>query len=258
MEPLDQIDRYLDNRLPAEETAQFERELAWNADLQTLLDSVRLAREAVKTAALRAKVRSLHEQFVQELPPLAINDDRPQHGEAPIIALQTTRSSGWVLRIAASVLLAVAYGTYQYSTLNADGFYAANYVQYQLPVTRTAPTNPGSLDKLYHDADFPAVIRAFAQLPAQTPKDYFLTGLAHLHQKQFDQAIDRFAAVRQHSGESYEQETDYYLALAYVGAGRISEAYPLFDKIHKSPRHLYHRAVSNRDLWRLKLLRTKE
>ncbi|MBC8154530.1 MAG: hypothetical protein H7Z72_16625 [Bacteroidetes bacterium] len=263
MEPIERIDLYLDKQLSAEQAAQLERDLDRDPSLRTLLTSVRLARDAVKTAALRDRVNALHHQFIQDLPPLETTDEGSVENPVPVMPLRPARSVGWLVGVAASVVLALlGYGLYQYTVLNATGFYAAKYVQYQLPVTRGTTTGPTPLDQLYAAADFPEVPRQFARLSVRTPKDYFLTALAHLHQSQFDPAIDRFTDLRQlnrqQNRDAYEQETDYYLALAYLGAGRVSDAYPLFEKINQTPRHLYHRTITDWDLWRLNILTYKE
>ena len=85
--------------------------------------------------------------------------------------------------------------------------------------------------------------------------------MAHLQQQQYGQAIERFKALQQanelRDKPLFEQEADYYLALAYLGGGRLGDAYPLFEKINKTPRHLYHQNVTDQDLWKLSLLRWK-
>lgn len=262
METLEQIDRYLDRALSLEETVGLEQSLQTDAELQNLFDRVTIVRDAVRSSALRSRVRNLHMQYIDE-----IRQQDEAANQMPDIAqvrpLRYAQSLRWGARVAASGLLLLAgYGSYKYGTTNIDSYYSDKFMAYQLPNNRgKADEALSSLEALYRGGNFAGVSQRFAGLETPTPHDQFLTGMAHLQQQQYAQAIERFKVLQQanelRDKPLFEQETDYYLALAYLGAGRPGDAYPLFEKINKTHRHLYHQNVTDQDLWKLSLLRWK-
>ena len=255
MTPIELIDNYLDNRLPVQQAQQLEGELQQDADLRRLLDNVTIAREAIRSGALRVRMKQLHEEYMKEI--------ETERTGVNLLPMYRKQSFTWALRIAASLLLGVtAYSSYEFTVLDKDRYYETKYMPYQLPVTRGRAESFTTLDSLYSAGSHVAVIKQFTNLAAQSPRDYFLTAMSHLQQGRFDQAIALFSTLRwkdaQQGTDYFYQETDYYLALAYLGANRIDEAYGLFERIHNSPRHLFHQTVSERDLIRLKILLVKQ
>jgi hypothetical protein len=254
MTHIELIDQYLDSLLTSEQAQQLEVNLQNDAELQRLFYSVKIAREAIQSRALSARVKKLHGQYIHEI-------ERHNDNVIPASRWQSS-SSGWILRIAASfLLLLMAYSTYQFSQLTTDGFYNDKYLTYRLPVTRGNTVATHALDVFYASGDMKAVIRQFASQPTKEPRDYFLTAMAHLQQNEYSQAATLLSQLRQynviHNTSYFGQESDYYLALAYIGSNRLSEAQHLFEAIHNSPQHLYSRTVTEADLLTLKALSLK-
>lgn len=263
METLEQIDRYLDRVLLADEALELEKNLQANHELRDLLDQVLIARDVVRASGLRAQVRSLHTQLLRELQldQQASKTEGNTTWVRPLL-FNWGRSLQWTARVAASGLLLLAgYGSYQYATTTIDTYYSAKFVDYKLPATRGTSETNSTLDKLFWEGNYAAITQQSRGLETQTPRGHFLTGMAHLYQHQYYQATSHFLTIRRTNKQMetalFEQETDYYLALAYLGEGRIDEAYPLFEKIRNTPRHLYHRNITDVDLWKLSLLRWK-
>ena len=255
METLELIDKYINNQLGQSQLEQLEIDLQKDADLQQLLDSVLISRDAIRLRGLSLKVKGLHEHYVDEI--------RAQPNQNNVRKMPVRREYAWASRIAASVLVGLlGYGTYQYTDLNKNGVYADKFISYQLPTTRGSGDNLSPLNELYQSGEYAAVIRNFSALSSKAPSDYFLTGIACLQRHQYDQAIDKFTALRalnKQQGEAYfNEETDYYLALAYLGAGKIDKAYTLFKSIHNAPRHLFGELVTDLDLLKLNILRLKD
>lgn len=262
METLEQIDRYLDRTLTLDEAVGLEQNLQTDAELQNLFERVTVVRDAVRSSALRSRVRTLHMQFIDEIRQQdEAANDKPDYTK--VRPLRYAQSLRWGARVAASGLLLLAvYGSYKYGSTNIDSYYSDKFMAYQLPNNRgEAEQVLTSLDALYRSGNFADVVQRFAGLSSPTPHDQFLTGMAHMQQQQYKEAIDRFTALRLSnelkSETLFEQETDYYLALAFLGSGRVGDAYPLFEKINKTPRHMYNQNVTDEDLWKLGLLRWK-
>ncbi|WP_019986370.1 tetratricopeptide repeat protein [Rudanella lutea] len=265
MEQLERIDRYLDRTLPVDEADKLEQMLQIDFELQSLLDRVTIVKDAVRSAGLRNQVRDLHFQFMHELDLDQPGDDVSDTAPEKVIVrpLWYQQPVRWTARIAASgLLLLLGYGTFQYATTNVGTLYSAKFIKYELPNTRGSEEAKTSLDVLYQAGNYDAVIEAFMTSPTQTQRDQFLTAMAYLQKEQYGQAIERFSTLRtlneQNNRQLFEQESDYYLALAYLGNERIDEAYSLFKKIKNTPRHLYNQNVTEQDLWKLNLLRWKK
>ena len=257
MVKLEQIDQYLDHQLPEEEVREFEKNLQRDADLQRLLNSVYLVRESVQAKALSDRIRRIHNQHLEE--------EQVESLRLPgrVVPMPVRQPFNWALRIAASLLLGVtAYNTYELATLNSSRYYESKFMPYQLPITRSRAENVSKLDSLYASGSYEATVEQFSKLTAKHPRDYFLTGMAQLQSRNFDQAITLFTTLRENNSQPaaqyFVQETDYYLALAYVGINRIDEAQTLFKSIRNNPRHNYYRTVTDGDLLKLNLLRVKQ
>lgn len=259
METLELLDQYIDNQLIPVQLVQLEKDLQQDANLQRLLDSVVISREAIRYRALTNKVKGLHQQYINE-----IRADPDQDYDQDIVRpMPVRRDYSWVLRIAASVLIAMlGYGSYQYAALDKSQVYGDKFISYQLLTTRGSADALSPLHSAYLSGNYGVVIRQFSTLSTKAPIDYFLTGVAYLQQHEYAQAINRFTelrAVNQHQQEVYfDEETDYYLALAYLGAGRLDESYSFFKAIHDAPRHLFSESVTELDLAKLNVLRLKE
>ncbi|WP_020606335.1 anti-sigma factor family protein [Spirosoma spitsbergense] len=259
METIELLDQYIDNQLVPDQIAQLEKDLQQDADLQRLLDSVVISREAIRYRALTIKVKGLHQQYIDE-----IRADPGQDYDQDVIRpMPVRRDYSWALRIAASVLIALfGYGSYQYAALDKSQVYTNKFISYRLLTVRGSADQLSPLRSAYLSENYGSVIRQFNTLSIKAPIDYFLTGVACLQQHEYVQAISRFTelrAVNKYQKEVYfREETDYYLALAYLGAGRLNESYSLFKSIHDAPQHLFSESVTELDLVKLNVLRLKE
>ncbi len=254
MDNLELIDQYLDNRLTLEQARQVELTLQKDVDLQQLAESLRVAREAIQFRALNHKLKGLHKHYVQEV--------KLAQPDATVLALHRNPVYTWGLRIAASLLFcALSYSTYQVAALNPERVYTESFIPYDLPTARGNAQETSGMESAYVSGDYTAVTSQFTQLATISQRDYFLAGVSYLQQKKYDQALTAFAALRQlntRRPDSYfEQETDYYVALAYLGAHKADAAYAGFKAIYDNPRHLYHTAVTGADLLKLQVLLLK-
>ena len=154
-----------------------------------------------------------------------------------------------IVRIAAAVILLI--GTlvvYKFATVNADDFYTRHYTVYELPTTRSGAETP-AIETAYRNADWNAVINVFNSIPAKGNRDHFLAGIAALELKQFPQAIERFTQILNNNSANndnlFQDESEYYLALAYIANNEIAKASALLDKIKADSNHLYREKAEN-------------
>lgn len=264
MEPIDRIDRYLNGELTPEEVRQLEQELTRNDEFRQTLEGLRITQRAVQIGNVRAEVRQAHTQFMTELRDAPTNetDQAPATGKImpmPDSRNRGTRSLGWVMRIAAGVsLLLIGFVGYQAATLDGSALYDNKYVNYRLTSTRGSDAPPPALEARYRAGDYSGVLKQAATLPNKQAPDLFLTAMAHLQLKQFEQAVDGFNRVRvanrSLTNPYFGPETDYYLGLAYIGSGQYDEAYQTWKPIYANDEHSYHDLITQADLWRLRAL----
>lgn len=266
---LERIDQYLSNQLPVGEVAELERDLQEKPELRELLDRVDMARRTIRTQAIRAEVRQVHQSFIPNYRQQTHNDQESDDQGAPVMPLHDRgagrgRPFGWIMRVAATVLLAVVgYSGYQFATLDRQAVYEGIFVDYRLPTTRGAGSSQLVLDSLYQAGNYAAVIQQLTTIAPQQqqPRQHFLGAMSHLKLRQYPAAVAQFQALREVNRRSttpdFEQETDYYQALAELGAGNYERAYTGLENIYNNPRHLFHNNVSRSDLWKIKLLAYK-
>ncbi len=255
---IEQLIRYLDGELSPEETASTEKLLQEDAAIKERFDNLVAARNAIRAEGLRQKVKGLHQQFYPEVS--AVNS--AENETAKIIKPSFGNSAKIILRIAAVFIFVVAgYSVYEYSTTSNDSVYADNFIKYQLPVSRGEGQVQQSIDSLFSANNFNGVIEIFKSTTEKKQKDYFLAGLASLETGDSKSAIDNLKTVQQLNGNStakyFEQETDYYLALAYIKAGNINEAEKQLNIIKANKQHMFYQKANEISSTKLRILKMK-
>lgn len=253
---LELLDKYLDGELDSSERSDLERRIREDETLRSDLEVLQIARDAIRTKALRDKVKKLHQTLLPEV----------REDEKKVIPINRNKKIFRVaMSVAASVIIVVAsFVVYQYSTVSADKLYSQQFLSYELPVARSTGDEMTVIDSLYLSGNYAQVITYFNSLQQKGIRDYFLTAMSYLHTERFTDAINLFQYVveknnDQPAGEKYfEQETDFYLSLAYLKIGEFAKCKELFTKMKANPRHLYHKNVSRKDIWMLEILEKEE
>ena len=165
-----------------------------------------------------------------------------------------------LLQIAAALIVViVSAGVIKVANTRPEGVFDKNYSDYQLSVTRGADVSD-ALEQAYRSRNWAAVYSAFDAAHARTQRDYFLTAMAHMQQKEYYEAISLLKTVilyNQSREPYFEDEAEYYLAMNYLATGQASPAIALFDKIKADPRHVYHSRVEEMGKLDLGILRIR-
>ncbi|CAN5816371.1 hypothetical protein BH10BAC2_BH10BAC2_26610 [soil metagenome] len=245
--------KYMDGELDATEKAATEKLLQEDAALKERFENLLAAKQAIKSQGLKQHIQSLHQQYYSEI---QVAETAPAKVVKPAFGIKT------FMRIAAVFILVIAgYGVYQYTATNNESLFADNFISYQLPVTRGA-NSPDEIDSLYSVNNYAAVIQAVQYKDVKTQKDYFLAAQAHLQMNDATAAIAAFKNVEQINSTAtdkyFAQETDYYLALAYIKAGNIEEAEKQLSKITANKQHMFYSKASEISSTKLMMLKWKE
>lgn len=227
----EQLLRYLDGEMDQGEHDEWAERIKADADLQDQLNHLNLAREAVQFAGTSARVKSIHESFVRQV-------SAPVKREAVVTPMYRRK---WI-RVAAAVtiFLLLTAGWWLSQTTNSSIF-EDHYVDFSVSNSRSQGSL-SAIEQAYSSGQFDKVPALTLQTPINE-RDSLLAGISFLKTGQFDRAIQWLTALQ--SSETFRDDAGYYLAFAWLGKKDDQKALQLFEAIHQNPQHLYHSAVNN-------------
>ncbi|MBS1600677.1 MAG: hypothetical protein JST75_20815 [Bacteroidetes bacterium] len=241
---------HLDNLLTGEALAEVEGLIRDDQEMAKESQYLKLSVEAIQESALYDQVSAIRKQFST----LQQTDAKPQGA--------VVRSmSKYVLRIAATVLILIgAAVAYKYTTVSATSMYNEYYTSFDLNTTRgSEKTN--DIERAYRDKNWESVISLANKSTEKTNKTYFLTGMANLELKKYSNAIKSFNHIigeNAKTGDNYFQdEAEYYMALALLANNDAAKALPLLAKIKADKNHTYHEKVKSMSSLDLNILQYK-
>jgi len=243
--------QYLDGELSGHQLEEFKSQLAVNAGMQQELENLRMSRLVVQLHGLKQKVTAVHTEMMQELQ------------EQPAVKTGIVRRLGnpWI-RIAAILIVALGIGIlYQYIHLSSAALFRDQYQTFVLHENRGS-SNTSTIDSLYKTGSYNKVLELFIQLHHPTATDCFLAGNAAMRLNKADTAITCFLLAQKQNQENhshfFEDDLQYYLAMAYLQNDQPHKALPLFEKINSDKSNPYNRYVSGWFLQKLHWLAGKK
>jgi tetratricopeptide (TPR) repeat protein len=243
---------YIDNNLSLEEKIKVEAMLQNDETIQTELDNLVLAKNAIEYYGIRKQVRLIHQNM------MANNaEEQPIKKEKGIIRSMVK----WSIRIAASLLIVMlGLGVYQYATITSDKLFDENYSAYTISVTR-GEVSETFMEKAFQEKKYEAVIAAFLNVKDATQKESFIAGHAYLETKNYEKANEAYNAVLLKNKATqqtiFNDDAQYFLAMSYLKNKKINLAKPIFENINNTSTHLYNDKVSSTFMRNLKLLSWK-
>jgi tetratricopeptide (TPR) repeat protein len=238
--------KYLDEELTPEDRAGVEDQLKNDAQLRQQLESLRLAKEAVRYYGLHSDVARVRARWEQSHP-------LPQRrAKAKVVAIGKVWRYG--LAVAAVVVAIIGISIFFRPSLSADKIYEEAYVQYSPGSTRSQQQDYTPIEQAYRSKNYPEVIRLSQQGNLST-KEQLITGIAYLEEHQPEKSVPYFEQVRQDSGGTYRPDGEFYLGLAYLKTKQYDKSLEILRKIESDPTHLYHQQVSEKMLHEIEKLR---
>ncbi len=239
--------QYMEGELHGDARTAVEQMLAGDAKLSAELENLRATKSAVSTYGLKQRIGAIHTDMMEEL-------SAPQ--VAKVVGMKKILSYSW--RVAAVLVLLLGVSLlYQYYNATPDQLYKSNFASYQLRETRGASNN-SSLEAPYSKGDYAATMIAFKQIAQPSAEDYFLYANAALALNKPSEAIQSFTMLQQSNQQNkthlFEEDTEYYLAMAYLHNNEPVKALPLFEKIHHDEGHPYNKKVGTWFLRKIKRL----
>ena len=252
---LELLDRYLDHNLAEGEQAIIDQLLREDFSVQQALENLKMARGIIESKGMEQLIRKQHLEYMATL----------KQNELRAIRTRTFSSemgSKW-MKIAASIIFILSTGILvQFILLDTNSIYRSNFIAYEASGKRSnTVSSENAIDSLYRNQLFNKLVISFEASPSYSAHDLFLTGLAYLQTGDASKAISVFEQLNDQNNmkaeKIFQQETEYYLALAYLRNNQTNSALKLFYKIHEDPRHLYHKNISQWELIKMRLLNWK-
>jgi tetratricopeptide (TPR) repeat protein len=160
--------------------------------------------------------------------------------------------------VAASIILvAGALFAFNFYRLSSAKVYTGHYQPYELGTTRTVESDENIFEKEYREKNFKGM--TVVKENAVTPRDQFLVALAYMELRDYPSAIEHFRKLigrKPVTGMNMmKEESEYYLALAYIRNKDFDLALELLHSIHDNPDHLYNKKVTSKLIRQVKLLK---
>ena len=163
------------------------------------------------------------------------------------------------LRIAAAVILMLGSASiYKYSTVSTQTLYNQQYAGYELATKRGVSISDAQTDA-YRNRDWNQVIALNNEAISMTNKSRFLAAMAEMESKQFPQALALLETILANkSDESFSDEAEYYLAIAYLGNHEGEKAAGIIAQIKANPNQTYYPLVAEISAINLKIIELKK
>ncbi len=146
------------------------------------------------------------------------------------------------LRVAAILLLIVGSATlYKYISVNDHSFYHSQFMSYELTNTRGAQ-NSESETEAYRSGNWNEVVKIYQSGNNKSNKNTFLAAMSDMQLNHFQEAITLFEELlyTKSDDHSFQEETEYYLSLAYLMNHQDLKSILLINKMKADPNHTYY------------------
>jgi hypothetical protein len=220
----EEIVDYLDGSMEGQLRDSLEAVLATDETLKMRVEKMRVAIIAVKQLGLKEKIRAV-----------AAEEKGKQTTETRRYGV-TRKILRYSMVAAASVIVfIVLFKVFDKKPGNED-LYLQAYVDYQDNGVR-GNENVSPIEDAYRQKKYFIVASLALNGKAVSQKDSFLTGVSYLKTKQTENAIKWLRPVSY--GGPFQQDAEFYLALAYLKNGDTKTAASLMRSIHDNPAHVY-------------------
>jgi tetratricopeptide (TPR) repeat protein len=238
----EQLIDHLDSTHLGQGSVDMDTRIAADAETSLEWKQLRLAVDAVEQAALYEKVSTVRAEWLaNRFDAKIVSDVQPGGAVVRSISRVALRAAAVIFVIGASATI------YKYSVTSSSGIYSAYYTAYDLNTSRGATVAQDDMEEAYKARNWSGVDDAFKKKKVKNNKSYFLEGMADMEAKKYDEAIGMFQqvmAANSLAGSDYfEDEAEFYLAMAWLARNDVKEAMPLLDKIKADKTHLYHDVV---------------
>jgi hypothetical protein len=239
---------YLDRQLKPEESTQVETQLSHDKELTGELEYLKLAVDTVRRDAIRERVSAVRQSFQ----PSAKTSEKSNGA-----IVRNMYKTG--LRVAAVFLLLVGLSVfYKYSFVSNQSIYEKNFREYELTNSRGMNARDAETEA-YQNRKWDAVIADYKTQGIKSNRSIFLAAMSEMQQNRFSDAVALFEMIVSNpSDNSFREESEYYLSLAYLMTHDVNKGVQLLQKIKADTSHTYYPMASKISSVDLKILELKK
>jgi hypothetical protein len=242
---------YLDRTLSPDNSSQVAAQLKENKLAATELQFLQLAVDTVRRDSISQQVSIIRQSFENNQ------------------TLTVKKTTGTVrsfyrvgMRIAAIFIFVVGVTSlYKYISVNSQSLYDKQFVGYELSNSR-GQTNSSRLTEAYLNKNWKEVEKLYINESVPSRQSSFLVAMADMQQNNFPKAItileNLLINIKSTGDDSYREETEYYLSLAYLMNHQVDKSMVLIHKIKEDPSHTYYPLVSKMSSIDLKIIELKK
>ncbi len=188
-------------------------------------DYEKLAIDTIRLNAINEKVSAVRRSF----------ENKPEKA----IVRSMYRTS---LRIAAILLVVIGSASiYKYVATSNESVYNKQFLNYDLTNTRGAETREKEAEA-YKSRNWNEVVAIYNSENNKSNKNTFLAAMSEMQLNHFPEAVRLFEEVlyTKSDDHSFQEETEYYLSLAYLMNHQDLKSIRLINKIKADPNHTYY------------------
>lgn len=247
-----QIDKKLDDFLTGV-AGYDELELFFtsNGVLNTneLLAEHRAAALAVQQYNILQQVQFVHKKFVADQKAAQLKQP------AKVVSMSAPKM---MIRIAAVLVIIMAsVTTIQYLTSTGSSFYNKLNEDYSINIVRGSQKT-GELVEAYQSGNYKRTTELFSQISNPENRELFIAANSYMQLNNTERAVELYQQIlnknKSTSQKFYQDEAEYYLAMAYLKNSVTEKALPILSKIADDKNHTYHDKIDKWTLWKMKWL----
>jgi hypothetical protein len=224
---------YLDHQLNQQDTDQVEIMVRNDKSLADELQYLNMAIDTIRLNTINDKVLSIRRALTNS----PILPEKP----ANTVIRNISKLS---MRIAAIFILLMGMAVlYKYLTVSNLSVYEKQFTSYDLSNLRGQESRDAE-DEAYQNKNWSEVLTVFQKGNNKSNKSVFLAAMAEMQLNNFSQAVILFENIlstnRNTGDDSFQEETEYYLSLAYLMNHEINKSIRLLNKIKADTSHTYY------------------
>lgn len=218
------------------------------AEPEALILSHETAVKLIQRRQVAQQVQAVHQSFMQ--------DKAGPSGQVTAKVLRINFMNQLIRAAALFIGIAATWLTYQYINTNNSGMYTELYQSYYVNTERSSasPVEHRMVED-FRNQQYEAVVLTFEKLTETSNREKFLAAYAYISLNRDKDAIllfqDILDANKRTGSKLYQDESEYYLALAYLKTGQNTAALALFKKIRQQPGHTYQDKIDQWTITRL-------
>lgn len=242
---------YLDHQLSRESAGEVDTQVKENKAVASDLAYLKLAVDTVRRDAILQQVSAIRQSF-----------EKNQATTAKASTGMIRNMYRMSMRVAAIIILAFGITfLYKYMSVSNQSVYDKQFIPYEISNTR-GQEKTDRLSEAYQNKNWEAVITLYKTETVQSNKSSFLAAMSEMQLQHFSLAIPIFENLLGNSKKTgdnaFQEETEYYLSLAYLMNHEEKKAMQMMDKIRYNVNHTYYPVVSKISYTDLKIIELKK